>query len=284
MTTNAQARNWFITGASTGFGRVLAEELLKSGNKVVATARKVDQVADLETQYPNAAKALPLDVRDAEQVKLTVAAAIEHFGHIDVVVNNAGYGVAGALEEVSETEYQPMFETNVFGLIGVTRAFLPHLRERRSGHILNLSSIGGLMGLPGWGFYNATKFAVEGLSEALAVELKPLGIYVTIVEPGPFRTDFLGRSGVEAKERISDYDATAGKTRDYFHENVGKQPGDPVRGVHAMMQVVDSADPPVHLILGAIALKRFRGKIESFQKEIAAWEPVTLGADFPEGE
>ena len=283
MTLSQHTRNWFITGASTGFGRLLAEELLKSGNNVVVTARKLEQITDLEQQYPKSAKALHLDVTNEAQVASTVAEAIAHFGHIDVVVNNAGYGVTGAVEEVSEAEFTPMFDTNVFGLVDVTRAFLPHLRERKSGHILHLSSIGGLMGLPGWGFYNATKFAVEGLSEALALELAPLGIHVTIVEPGPFRTDFLGRSGVEAANRIPDYDGTAGKTRDYFHQQAGKQPGDPLRAVHAMMLVVDSPNPPVHLILGAIALQRFRGKIEAFQKEIAAWESVTLGADYPEG-
>jgi NAD(P)-dependent dehydrogenase (short-subunit alcohol dehydrogenase family) len=283
MTSSTQSRTWFITGASTGFGRILAEELLKSGNKVVATARKVAQVADLQEKYPATAKALALDVTDAAQVAATATAAIAAFGHVDVVVNNAGYGMTGAVEEVSEDEYMPVFNTNVFGLVSVTQAFLPHLRERKSGHILNLSSIGGLMGLPGWGFYNATKFAVEGLSEALALELAPLGIHVTIVEPGPFRTDFLGRSGVVAKKRITDYDTTAGVTREYRDKQTGKQPGDPVRAVHAMMQVVDSPNPPVHLLLGSIALTRFRGKLEAFQKEIAAWEPVTVGADFPEG-
>jgi NAD(P)-dependent dehydrogenase (short-subunit alcohol dehydrogenase family) len=283
MAMSTQSRTWFITGASTGFGRILAEELLKSGNKVIATARKVAQVADLEEKYPETAKALPLDVTDAEQVKSTVAAAIAHFGHIDVLVNNAGYGLAGAIEEVSEAEFAPMFATNVFGLIGVTKAFLPHMRERKSGHILNLSSIGGLLGIPGWGYYNASKFAVEGLSEALAIEVAPLGIHVTIVEPGPFRTDFLGRSAVEATHRIADYDQTAGKTREYRDQQAGKQPGDPLRAVQAMMQVVDTPNPPVHLILGKIALTRFRGKLEAFQKEIAAWESVTLGADFPEG-
>ncbi|WP_263381919.1 oxidoreductase [Granulicella arctica] len=282
--TSTQTRTWFITGASTGFGRLLAEELLKTGNKVVATARKIEQIADLEAQYPETAKALVLDVTNAAQVTSTVAAAIAHFGHIDVLVNNAGYGITGAVEEVTREEYEPVFETNLFGLTQVTQAVLPHLRERKSGHILNLSSIGGLVGLPGWGFYNATKFAVEGLSEALAVEMAPLGIHVTIVEPGPFRTDFLGRSGVVAKQRISDYDVTAGKTRDYRDENTGKQAGDPLRAVHAMMQVVDSPNPPVHLVLGAVALKRFRAKLEAFQAEMSAWESVTLGADFPEGE
>jgi NAD(P)-dependent dehydrogenase (short-subunit alcohol dehydrogenase family) len=284
MTASIQSRTWFITGASTGFGRILAEELLKSGNKVVATARKVAQVADLEEQYPETAKALPLDVTNEAEIAATAAAAIAHFGQIDVLVNNAGYGVTGAVEEVAEDEYGPVFATNVFGLVNVTKAFLPHMRERKAGHILNLSSIGGLLGLPGWGYYNATKFAVEGLSEALALEVAPLGIHVTIIEPGPFRTDFLGRSGVVAKQRIADYDQTAGKTREYRDDQTGKQPGDPVRAVHAMMQVVDAPNPPLHLLLGSIALNRFRGKLDLWQKEIAAWESVTVGADFPEGQ
>ena len=178
----------------------------------------------------------------------------------------------------------PMFETNVFGLLRVTRAFLPHLRKQRSGHILNLSSIGGVVAGPGIGFYNATKFAVEGISEALAAELAPLGIRVTIIEPGPFRTDFLGRSGVLAKTRIADYDGTAGNMRKYFAENDGKQKGDPVRAVQAMIQVVESPDPPLRLLLGASALQRLRAKLDNWGKEISAWEQVTVGADFPEGK
>ncbi|WP_158790965.1 oxidoreductase [Granulicella sp. L60] len=283
MTQSAQ-RAWFITGASTGFGRLLAEEVLKTGGRVIVTARKLDKVADLEKQYPKTAKALALDVTDAGQVDSAVTQAFATFGQVDVLVNNAGYGVAGAIEEVSSAEFMPMFETNVFGLLKVTRAFLPHLRKQRSGHILNLSSIGGLIGGQGIGFYNASKFAVEGLSEALAAELAPLGIHVTVIEPGPFRTDFLGRSGVIAKTRIADYDNTAGNMRKYFAENDGKQKGDPLRAVQAMMQVVESPNPPLHLLLGAAALQRMRGKLDGWQKEIAAWEQVTVGADFPEGE
>jgi NAD(P)-dependent dehydrogenase (short-subunit alcohol dehydrogenase family) len=277
-------RTWFITGASTGFGRVLAEEVLKAGGKVVATARNRDKVADLEAKYPQKAKALALDVTNAGQVDSAVTQAFAQFGQVDVLVNNAGYGVAGAIEEVSEAESMPMFETNVFGLLLVTRAFLPHLRKQRGGHILNLSSIGGVVASSGMGYYNATKFAVEGLSEALAGEVAPLGIRVTIIEPGPFRTDFLGRSGVVAKTRIADYDATAGNMRKYFAENDGKQKGDPVRAVHAMMQVVESPNPPLRLLLGASALQRLRSKLTNWEKEIAAWEQVTLGADFPDGE
>jgi NADP-dependent 3-hydroxy acid dehydrogenase YdfG len=282
--TQSNQRVWFITGASTGFGRLLAEEVLKTGGKAIATARNLDKVKDLEVQYPQTAKALALDVTDAGQVDSAVTQAFAQFGQVDVLVNNAGYGVAGAIEEVSEAEFMPMFETNVFGLLRVTRAFLPHLRKQRSGHILNLSSIGGVVASPGIGFYNATKFAVEGISEALAAELAPLGIRVTIIEPGPFRTDFLGRSGVVAKTRTADYDSTAGNMRKYFVENDGKQKGDPLRAVHAMMQVVESPEPPLRLLLGASALERLRGKLSNWEKEIAVWEKVTVGADFPEGK
>jgi NADP-dependent 3-hydroxy acid dehydrogenase YdfG len=282
--TSQTAKVWFITGASTGFGRLLAEEVLKAGGKVVATARNLDKVVDLEEKYPQTAKALALDVTDGVQVDSAVTQAIAKFGRVDVLVNNAGYGVAGAIEEASEAEFMPMFETNVFGLLRVTRAFLPHLRKQRSGHILNLSSIGGLVASPGIGFYNSTKFAVEGISESLAAELAPLGIRVTIIEPGPFRTDFLGRSGVIAKTRIADYETTAGNMRKYFAENDGRQKGDPLRAVQAMMQVVESPAPPLRLLLGASALQRLRDKLGNWEKEIATWEKVTIGADFPEGE
>jgi short-subunit dehydrogenase len=198
-----------------------------------------------------------------------------------VLVNNAGYGVTGAIEEVTEAEYTPMFETNVFGLINLTKALLPQFRERRSGAIVNFSSIGGLIGAPGWGYYNATKFAVEGLSEALGAELAPLGVHVMVVEPGPFRTEFLGRSGVEAKERISDYEQTAGKTREYFQTQSGKQPGDPQRAVEAVAAAVSDPNPPRHLLLGKIALSRFRKRLEDWKTELDSWQATTEGADFP---
>lgn len=277
-------RTWFITGASTGFGRLLAEEVLKGGGKVVATARKLDAIADLEQKYPGNAKAFALDVTDPAQILSIVAQTLTTFGPVDVLVNNAGYGLAGGIEEATEEEFMPVFETNVFGLMRVTRAFLPHFRNQRSGNIVNLSSIGGLIGSAGWGYYNASKFAVEGFSEALAAELAPLVVHVTIVEPGPFRTDFLGRSGVEAKERIAEYDATAGKTREYFHNQAGKQKGDPLRAVHAMIQAVESPQPPLHLVLGALALQRMRGKLDQWKADLDTWQSTTLGADFPEGE
>jgi len=283
-TPSRPGRTWFITGASTGFGRLLAEEVLKAGGKVIATARKLDKVIDLEQKYPGKAKAFALDVTDYPQIASVVAQTTASYGPVHVLVNNAGYGFAGAIEEATEDEYMPMFNTNVFGLIRVTQTLLPHLRAQKSGHILNLSSIGGLVATPGMGYYNASKFAVEGLSEALAQEVAPLGIRVTIVEPGPFRTDFLGRSGVQAATTLPEYDATAGNMRRYFADQDGKQKGDPLRAVHAMMQVVESPNPPLRLLLGAAALQRLRSKLDSVQKEVAAWESTTLGADFPEGQ
>jgi NAD(P)-dependent dehydrogenase (short-subunit alcohol dehydrogenase family) len=285
MTTSAlptqNGKVWFITGASTGFGRLLAEHLITLGASVVATARKVNQLTDLEALAPERVQAIELDVTSQRLIDEAVAAALARWGHIDVLVNNAGYGLTGAFEEVTEAEYMPMFNTNVFGLINMTKALLPQFRERRSGNIVMLSSIGGLTGLAGWGYYNATKFAVEGMGEALGVELDPLGIHVTIVEPGPFRTDFLGRSGVAAQRVILDYVETAGKTREYFHSQAGKQAGDPQKAVEAIVAAVAAPQPPRHLLLGKLALDRYQAKVESFQKDIDTWKETTLGADFP---
>ena len=288
MTTSAngmrRGNNWFITGASTGFGRLLAEYLLTRGATVVATARKVDQLEDLRVRYPGSAHILPLDVTSGTSIDHAVADAIANVGHIDVLVNNAGYGVCGAVEEVSDQEYAPMFNTNLFGLINLTQAFLPMFRERRSGAIINLSSVGGLIGSPGWGFYNASKFAVEGLSQALAGELAPMGIHVMVVEPGPFRTDFLGRSGQEAGRRISDYETTVGKTREYFKTQAGKQAGDPQRGVEAIVEAINSPEPPKHLLLGKLALQRYRAYLQQASAELDQWQDLTNGADYPDGE
>jgi NAD(P)-dependent dehydrogenase (short-subunit alcohol dehydrogenase family) len=273
-------RVWFITGSSTGFGRLLAEEVLKRGERAIATARDLSKVADLARRFPETARVFSLDVTKPAEIDEVAAKAIASFGHVDVLVNNAGYGVNGAIEEVSEEEFEPMFQTNIYGLIRTTRAFLPHFRERHSGHILNLSSIGGLIGGAGWGYYNVTKFAVEGFSEALAAEMKPLGVHVTVLEPGPFRTDFLGRSGKLAQLELPEYTETAGKARTYLKTQAGKQPGDPQKAVDALIKVVESPNPPLHLILGKIALTRFREKLSQWENEIAAWEAVTEGADF----
>jgi len=275
---------WFITGTSTGFGRLLTEAVLGAGGRVIATARKPEQIAELVQRYPATARAFALDVTRPEQIAAVAQDAIAAFGRVDVLVNNAGYGIAGGIEEAEEKEFLPVFETNVLGLIRVTRAFLPQFRKQRSGHILNLSSMAGLAGTAGWGYYNTSKFAVEGFSEALAQEMAPLGVKVTILEPGPFRTDFLGRSGVVAGRIIPDYEETVGKAREYFYGQSGKQRGDPRKVVEAMMDVVESEHPPLHLILGAMAYQRFKGKLERLREEMAKYERVTLDADFPEGE
>ena len=284
MPNSPTSRVWFITGSSSGFGALLARELLRRGDRVIATARNASQIDDLPTLYPDTARVFPLDVTKPAEIEAIGRLAPTVFGHVDVLVNNAGYGVNGAIEEVAEDEFEPMFQTNIYGLIRTTRAFLPHFRERRSGHIINLSSIGGLIGGAGWGFYNVTKFAVEGFSEALAAEMKPLGVHVTVVEPGPFRTDFLGRSGKLAAKELPEYKDTAGKAREYLKTQAGKQPGDPQKAVEAIITVTESPNPPLHLILGKIALTRFRDKLEQWKKEMATWESVTLGSDFPEGK
>lgn len=281
---NTHSKVWLITGASTGLGRNLAEHVLASGARVAATARKPEQLEALGAKYPDTALLLPLDVTVEAQVEDAVAQTIAKFGRIDVLVNNAGYGMVGALEECVPDEFRPMFEVNVFGLIRVVQHVLPHMRERGSGHILNLSSIGGLVASPGFSMYNATKFAVEGLSESLAQELKPLGIHVTIVEPGPFRTDFLSRSAVTASREMPEYAGTAGKMRQYFGDMDGKQRGDPTRAAAAMRAVTESPDPPLRLLLGAGTIPRLQGKLDVMRAEVEAWRTTTVGADFPEGE
>ncbi len=282
MPSEQPNRVWFITGSSSGFGRLLAEQVLSAGESVAATARDLAKISDLEEKFPGRAKAIRLDVTDKQQVSAAVDQALAAFGHIDVLVNNAGYGLVAAQEEASDEEIRHQIDTNIFGVLHVTRAVLPHMRKLRSGHIVNLSSIAGLVGTPGLGYYNLTKFALEGMSEALALEVAPLGIHMTLIEPGPFRTDFAGRSGVYSPNQIADYAETSGKLRAAQHAVSGKQKGDPLRAVQAIQQAVDSKNPPQHLILGAFALNKFRNKIAQFEKEMAQWESVTLGADFPD--
>lgn len=275
---------WFITGCSTGFGRELAKLVLARGWRAVVTARKVEQVADLvEETGGQQAFAVKLDVTDAQQIAEAVGQAEAHFGRIDVLVNNAGYGYLAAVEEGEDEEVRKIFETNFFGLVNLTNAVLPGMRKRRSGHIVNVSSIGGLLGFAATGYYHATKFAVEGLSESLAAELKPLGISVTIVEPGPFRTDWSGRSIIESEKRIADYDETAGKRREQTHERSGKQQGDPVRGSEAIIKAVTSENPPLRLLLGKPGHDLVVKKVEGMLAEFEAWKDTTLSADFPEG-
>ena len=272
---------WFITGCSTGFGRNLAMEALQQGNQVAVTSRNTDDVKDIVAQYPDAAIAIKLDVTDAGQVTAGVKQAQERFGRIDVLVNNAGIGYFGAIEESEEPEIRRMFEINFFGLASVTNAVLPIMRAQRSGHIVNISSIGGLVAFPGVGFYNATKFAVTGYSEALAKETAALGIKVTVVAPSGFRTDWAGRSANNTKNVIEDYAATAHANQNTIRGYSGNQPGDPVRAAKAIIKAVESDNPPVRLLLGAGALKGIRNKITELQLDVDTWEDTTVWADHP---
>ena len=275
---------WFITGCSTGFGRELARAVLAHGYRAVVTARNPDSVRDIAEGYGNRALVLELDVTAAEEVRASVHVAERMFGRIDVLVNNAGIGYFGAIEESDDDEVRRMFEVNVFGLAHMIQAVLPGMRQRRSGHIVNISSIGGIRAFPAVGFYNATKFAVVGLSEALALEVEPLGIKVTIVEPSGFRTDWAGRSANEAPSEIADYAETAGANRRNLRDRSGKQPGDPMRAAEAIIKAVDAADPPLHLLLGKAALSGANWKLELLRRNFDAWRDTTIGADFPEGE
>ena len=279
-----QSLVWFITGCSTGFGRELAKLVLARGERVVVTARNVDQVADLVEGHEEQALGLKLDVTDSAQVKEAVKQAQQKFGKIDVLVNNAGYGYLAAIEEGEDDAVRTMFETNFFGLVELTKAVLPGMRSRKSGRIVNVSSIGGLVSFGATGYYHATKYAVEGLSESLAIETAPLGIKVMIVEPGPFRTDWSGRSLLESKTVIDDYDQTAGQRRRQSKANSGKQVGDPVRGAQAIIDTITSENPPLRLVLGKPGLDLVYKKLESVKQDLDTWRETTLGADFPEGQ
>jgi NAD(P)-dependent dehydrogenase (short-subunit alcohol dehydrogenase family) len=270
---------WFITGCSTGFGRELAMHLLERGYNTVVTARNPDDVSDLARVRNSLV--LKLDVTDQDQIDKAIKTTEERFGRIDVLVNNAGIGYFAAVEESEEDQVRRMFEINVFGLSRLIQAVLPGMRKQRKGFIVNFSSIGGLCSFPALGFYNATKFAVEGLSEALWQEVEPLGIKVMLVEPSGFRTDWAGRSANESKQRITDYAATAGAWRSNVRAVSGKQAGDPVRAAHAILQAVESSNPPHHLLLGNDAYEAATAKLQKLYKEFSSWEAVSRGADFP---
>jgi len=274
-------RTWFITGCSAGIGRALAQEVLARGQRAVITARKIESIASLGKEFADRALTLPLDVTAPAAVKEAVAQALARMGRIDVLVNNAGYGVVGAVEEVSEAEVRAQFETNVIGLLSVTKAVLPHMRERRRGHILNVSSQTGLFAPAGFGLYSASKFAVEGLSEAMAAELAPLGIRVTLIEPGPFRTNFRGGI-VFAKESLLDYAQSVGPARRAMSEPGGKQPGDPRLAAKVMADLVDSPHPPLRLPLGQIAIGNIRKHLAAVEQEIAQWEKIGAATSFQE--
>jgi NAD(P)-dependent dehydrogenase (short-subunit alcohol dehydrogenase family) len=275
---------WFITGCSTGFGRELAHIVLRRGWRAVVTARDVGRVQDLRQGNEDKVLALPLDVTKPEQIAAAVKEAEDRFGAVDVLVNNAGYGYQSSIEEGDDAEIRAQFETNVFGLAAMTRAVLPGMRARRRGHIVNISSQAGFIGFEGSGYYAATKHAVEGLSDSLSREVAPLGIKVTCVEPGPFRTDWAGRSLQQRRPMIADYQGTVGARLQMTASNSGKQPGDPVRAVEAIVKAVEADDPPKHLVLGSIALEGIRNKLKETLDEIEAWAETSRSADYPEGE
>lgn len=274
-----QKRTWLVTGCSSGLGRALCQRVLERGERVVCTARDARKLASFVEQFPGQAIALRLDITDPDNVKATVAEAIAQTGGIDVLVNNAGYGLVGALEEVDEEMVKQAFDANVYGTYRVIRALLPHMRDRGRGHILNVSSMMGVVGAPGLTFYSATKFAVEGMTEALAQEVAPFGIKVTLIEPGPFRTDFRGRSIVAAPP-MEAYAATIGRFRQTFTETDGQQPGDPMRGADAMIAVVDAEMPPLRLPLGALCVQRIREKLKQVSSELDRWEEVSLATSY----
>lgn len=271
-------RIWFITGISRGFGKELARAVLAQGDIVIGTSRS-GQV-DLDASA-DALTVLPLEVTDSQQVGITVSQAWQRHGRIDVVVNNAGYGMLGAVEEVSEQQAREVFDVNFFGALNVIRAVLPLLRARRSGHIVNLSSMVGIAPNAGLGLYAASKFALEGLSLSLAQELAPLGIKVTLVEPGSFRTDFLSTQSIRfAGPRIADYADTAGVVLDRLAGFSGRQPGDPVRAALAIVAAVGSATPPLQLVLGSDAMRRVAERQQRFGEDLERWRAISLGTDF----
>ena len=280
----SEKKVWFITGCSTGFGRELAKYLLENDYRVVVTARNADKVQDLVEINKDNALGVALDVTNNAQVKEAVAQAEAHFGAIDVLVNNAGFGYFGAIEESDEREVRAMFETNFWGLAEMTRAVLPKMRERHSGSIVNVSSIGGFVGFPSVGYYNATKFAVNGFSEALKKEVEPLGIKVVLVQPSGFRTDWAGRSANDATNKIDDYAETAGANQTSIRNYSGNQPGDPVRAAKAIVEAVEAENPPFNLLLGRAALKNARLKLDDLKRDFDTWAETTEGADFPQTE
>jgi NADP-dependent 3-hydroxy acid dehydrogenase YdfG len=274
-------KTWFITGCSTGFGRAIAQHLIALGHNVAVTARNPTQIADLVAEHPNTTIAIKLDVTDQAQIDAAVAMANQRFGAIDVLVNNAGVGYFGAFEESDAEAVRAMFELNVWGLANMTRAVLPAMRERKSGTIVNISSIGGLRAMPALSFYAATKHAVEALSESLSAEVAPLGIKVLIVEPSAFRTDWAGRSAAEATSPIAEYDQTAGAVQRTIRSWSGNQAGDPVRAAQAIVKAVEADNAPLRLLLGRGALAGARAKLDALKSDYDAWADVTEGADFP---
>lgn len=272
---------WFITGCSSGFGHELSKLVLSRGWRAVVTARDKTRVADLARGAEDRALTLDLDITDSAQITAAVQAAQARFGRIDVLVNNAGYGYQAAIEEGDDAEIRAQFDANVFGLFAMTRAVLPGMRIRRKGHVLNITSVAGFIGFPGSGYYAASKHAVEGWSDALADEGKPLGIQVTCIEPGPFRTNWAGGSLRQTPNQIADYASTAGTRMQGTADGNGSQAGDPVRAAQAMIDVTENENPPRHLVLGAWGIDAVANKLKATLAEVEAWRDVGIATDFP---
>jgi len=277
---SALPRTWLITGCSTGLGRALAAHAIARGERVVATARNISSLETLVSGHANA-MGVALDVTDKQSIDAAISQAAERFGQIDVLVNNAGYGYISAVEEGDEREYRDMFEANLFGLFDTTRAVLPQMRQRRSGRIVNISSVGGVIGNPGSGFYAASKFAVTGFSEALSKEVSAMGIKVTVVQPGSFRTDWAGRSLRTSDARIADYAETVHSRVSQLAAKSGRQPGDPARAAEAIFSIVESPTPPLRLVLGTDAARLIGAQYAALQDELATWRPLSESVDFP---
>ena len=271
---------WLITGCSSGLGRALAARVLARGHRLIATARQPETLDELVAADPSRCRALALDVADASQVAPVVAQAAAIFGRLDVVVNNAGYGLVGAVEEYDEAQITRNFETNFFGALRVIRAALPILRAQRRGHFVNISAAAVIANYAGFSIYGATKWALEGLSESLAAEVRPLGLKVTIVQPGPFRTEFISRSLERASAAIPDYEASSGKFRRFLETMNGRQPGDPAKAADAIIAAVESDNPPLRLVLGKYAIDKTRRKLGSAARELDAGSAAGAATDF----
>ena len=272
---------WFITGCSTGFGYELAKMVLERGFRAAITARDPARLAPLQAIGGANALSLKLDLTIPAEITASVQAAQKHFGQIDVLVNNAGYGYQTSVEEGEDAEIRAQFEANVFGLFAITRAVLPGMRARHSGHIMNISSVAGFQGFAASGYYAASKHAVEGFSDSLAAETAKLGIKVTCIEPGPFRTDWAGRSLKQTISTIPDYADTVAKRMKTASGNSGSQPGDPVRAAAAMIQIAEIPNPPRHLVLGAIGVEAVTKRLNAALVDIAAWRETSIATDYP---
>jgi NAD(P)-dependent dehydrogenase (short-subunit alcohol dehydrogenase family) len=279
--TATEGRVWFVTGASSGFGRAVSETVLRHGDRLVATGRDPGAIQDLADRHPGQAHVLRLDVTDAEAARAAIDDAVARFGRVDVVLNNAGYGHIGAVEELTDAEWRRQFEVNLFGVINVTRAALPRMREQRSGHLVQMSSLNGIEGLVGGAYYAASKFAIEGFSESLADEVAHLGIAVTIVEPGPHRTRFLDSRSARSAKPMPDYADSVGQVREAMAQLDGGQPGDPVRAAEAIHRAVAADKPPRRLPLGQVALDGIRAKLNAQLLELDAWAELSASSDFP---